>query len=95
MKQFGTFDTLEDRRELLILLDKLGGGLPDELAKEKRAAWLQWLARKCKGLPDTAKVNPRVCHPTGAYQLFVHIVGVLGVRIEDAAKWLEDEVRRQ
>ena len=25
------------------------------------------------------KVNPDACHPTGAYTLFVQIVGVLGV----------------
>ena len=95
MSQFGTFDNREDRRELLILIDRLGGGLSDEFARQKRAAWLQQLAKMAPNLPETAKVNAAACSVVGAYDLFVTIVGVLGVKIDDAARWLENEVRKQ
>ena len=95
MKQFGTFDTLEDRRELLILIDRLGGGLPMDLANERRARWLQKLASRGMVGKAAQVIDAKRCHPTGAYLLFIQIVGVLGVRIEDAARELEEEVRRQ
>ncbi len=89
--QFSTFDTKDDRRELVILFQKLGEGLPDAVAREVRAKWLEGLIpQSVSGLATAPlKVNPDSCHPTGAYTLFVQIVGVLGVPIKDAARQLD------
>lgn len=95
-KQFGTFDTKEDRRELVILFQKLGEGLPEIKACEIRGKWLEMLICLSGGFDSCpAEVNPTECHPVGAYQLFVHIVGVLMVPIKDAVALLEDCVRKK
>ncbi len=96
-KQFDTYDNLEDRRELVILFQKLGEGLPDAMARDVRAKWLQDLIpMSLNSLADAPlKVNPLMCHPVGAYNLFVQIVGVLGVPIDDAARRLDETVKRK
>jgi hypothetical protein len=95
--QFDTFDTKDDRRELVILFQKLGEGLPESMAREVRAAWLESLIVQSKtGLKKAPlKVNPAMCHPVGAYEVFVQIVGVLGVSINDAAVQLDRFVKRK
>jgi hypothetical protein len=86
-KQFDTFDTREDRRELMILFQKLG-------TDARRARWLQQLIRTSTTFGGALpQVDPASCHPVGAYMLFVQIVGVLGVPIRDAAIKLERAVR--
>ena len=89
--QFGAFDNLEDRRELVILFQRLGADLPEPMARQVRAQWLESLIPySISGLSSVPmKVNPDTCHPVGAYQLFVQIVGVLGVPIDAAARKLE------
>lgn len=85
-QQFDTFDTLDDRRELLLLFQKLGGDLPEIQARGIRAKWLQSLITDSLSMPNAPlQVNPDACHPVGAYSLFVQIVGVLGVPIRVAA----------
>jgi hypothetical protein len=95
--QFDTFDTKDDRRELVILFQKLGEGLPESMAREVRAAWLQALIpQSVSGLATAPlKVNPDSCHPVGAYTLFVQIVGVLGVPIKQASVQLDRFVKRK
>lgn len=87
--QFDTFDTLEDRREIVILFQRLGAGSPTpDLA---RARWLESLIQE-----DTAwrpVIDPASCHPVGAYMLFIQIVGVLGVPIREAVASLERSIR--
>lgn len=82
--QFDTFDTLSDRRDLILLFQRLGEKSPDPCAF--RAKWLERLTRG-------VHVNPASCHPVGAYMLFVQITGVLGVPIREAAVELERCVR--
>lgn len=96
-KQFDTFDTLEDRRELVILFQKLGEGLPEFKANEVRAKFLEDLIpMSVSGLAEKPlQADPLQCHPVGAYQLFVQIVGVLGVPISDAALKLDRCVKRK
>lgn len=96
-KQFDTFDTQEDRRELVILFQKLGEGLPDQLANEVRAKFLESLIPlSISGLAEKPlKADQAKCFPVGAYLLFVMIVGVLGVPISDAAKLLDEAVRKR
>ncbi len=96
-KQFDTYDNREDRRELVILFERLGEGLPEELAREVRARFLESLIPQSysamRGAP--MKANPNECSAVGAYQLFIAIVGVLGVSIDEAARKLDDTVRRK
>lgn len=94
--QFGTFDTTADRRELVILFQKLGEGLPENKARELRASWLQSLIAGSISMPGAPmQVNPDSCHPVGAYLLFIQIVGVLGVPIATAAKQLDAYVAKR
>ena len=92
--QFDTFDTLGDRRELVILFQRLGADLPEVLAREARAKWLESLMQDSLTMAAPLHVNPDTCHPIGAYSLFIQIVGVLGVPIRVAAKKLDAYVTR-
>ena len=96
-KQFDTFDNVEDRRELVILFQKLGEGLPEAMANEVRAKFIEDLIpQSVSGLADAPlKADPKQCHPSGAYMLFVQVVGVLGVPIREAARKLDGVVKRQ
>ena len=93
--QFGSFDGLDNRRELMILFQRLGENLPEQLAREKRAEFLRRLIKRSgNGFADkAASVKP--CDPVEAYFAFNAITGVLGVNVDAAAKLLEDEVKRQ
>src|ERR1019366_3003755 len=96
-KQFDTFDNREDRRELVILFQKLGEGLPETMAREVRAKWLEMLI--CLSMNNLDKcpiqISPERCSGVGAFQIFTQIVGVLGVPIADAAKLLDNCVRKK
>lgn len=96
-KQFSTFDTVEDRRELVILFQRLGEGLPSPMDREVRKKWLEMLILMSMSGMDQCPVEIDVeqCTPVGAYNLFVQFVGVLGVPIDDAAKLLDDCVRKK
>src|SRR3990167_110842 len=96
-KQFDTFDNLGDRWELVRLFGLLGEGLPDAMARDVRAKWLQSLIPLSVSSMAEApvRVNPDACHPVGAYHLFVQIVGVLGVPIADAARYLDRTVSKR
>ncbi len=93
--QFDTYDTLEDRRTILELFVRMGKGLPEPLAREKRAVFLRRLmAGSTTGFKDRyLLVSP--CSASEAYMIFVAIVGCLGVSIAQAAQRLEAEIRRQ
>jgi len=95
--QFGTFDTLGDRRELVILFQRLGADLPEPMARQVRARWLESLILESVSGLATApmQVNPDACHPVGAYMLFIQIVGVLGVSISDTARKLDEFVAKR
>jgi len=93
--QFGSFDAKDNRRELMILLQRLGHHLPETLARERRAVFLRKVVRMSKnGFADKAvKIQP--CDPVEAYWTLTMITGCLGVDIDRAARVLDDEVRRQ
>lgn len=95
--QFGSFDGLDNRREVMILFQKLGEGLPDVQARIVRAKWLQDLIPHSVSSLATAPliVSPDRCDPVGCYHLFVAITGCLGVPIDKAAKMLDETVRKQ
>ncbi len=91
--QFSSFDGLDNRRELMSLMVRLGEGLPEDRARARRARFLQGLlGGSTTGLAgNELKVTP--CSAVDAYNLFVAITGVLGVPIDAAASRLERLVR--
>lgn len=92
-KQFDGLGELDDRREIMILFQKLGSKFPEPVARTVRAQWLESLMQDSLSLNAPLKVNPDACHPAGAYMLFVQIVGVLGVPIRLALRKLETAIR--
>lgn len=96
-QQFDTFDNKMDRREIVILFEKLGEGLPDAMANDVRAKFLESLIPlSVSSMADVPlKANPSECYPSGAYLLFVAITGSLGVPIADAARLLDQAVTKK
>jgi hypothetical protein len=92
--QFGSFDGLDNRREILILFQRLGEGLPTLEADKKRARWLQNLIKSSGNgfAMSMTKIEP--CDCVAAYFAFVAITGCLGVDINEAARRLDREVSR-
>lgn len=82
-----SFDGLDNRREIMQLLFKLG-------SDAKRAKFLQSLIplslKGFSGAPMEIKGN---CDPSAAYFMLVGICNELGVSINTAAQRLEREVR--
>ena len=95
--QFDTFDNVADRREMVILFQRLGCDMPEPQARAVRARWLESLiVDSISGLSAAPlSINPDACHPVGAYYLFVQIVGVLGVPIQEAARALDKFVSQR
>lgn len=83
-----TFDGLDNRRELMILLERLG-------SDQRRARFLESLIPK--SLCGFANAPMRVrgnCDPVAAYFMLVGITNELRVPIGEAARLLEQEIRR-
>jgi hypothetical protein len=91
--QFGSFDGLDNRRLIMRLMGRLGDGVSDGVGCRRRQHFLQsLLGASTTGMAGKPlQVTP--CSAVDAYHLFVAITGVLGVKIEDAAKKLERYVR--
>ena len=84
-----TFDGLDNRREIMLLLERLGSDL-------RRAKFLEGLIpHSLKGFAGCPmKVQGR-CDSIQAYFMLVSITNELGVSINKAAQLLEKEVKRQ
>jgi hypothetical protein len=93
--QFGSFDGLDNRRELLILFQRLGQHLPAPLADQRRAQWLLSLVKRSVGPWHAARFQLEPCCAVEAYRLCVAICGCLDVSIDEAARLLDETVRRQ
>lgn len=89
LKQWGSFPGRDNQRELMILLQRLGDGHSEVEGGKRRAAFLQGLIRSSKnGFADKmARMEP--CDAVAAYFAMVHITGVLGVPMDNAARRLE------
>lgn len=83
-----TFDGLDNRREVMILLQRLG-------SDRRRARFLESLIpsslKGFAGCPMKVKGN---CDPVAAYYMLVGVCNELGVSINTAAQKLEKEIRR-
>ena len=93
--QFGSFDGPDNRRELMILMQRLGDRLPDAQARERRASFLRRIVKMSgNGFADKAvKITP--CDAVQAYWILVNVCGCLSVDINAAAKLLDETVKRQ
>ena len=95
--QFGSFDGLDNRRDVMHLFKRLGEHLPPHMANQKRAEFLQSLIKfSGNGFASRMiQMQAATCDTVGAYNAFVAITGVLGVEINAAARLLEEAVRKQ
>lgn len=94
-RQFGSFEGLDNRKELMRLFVRLGEGLPETMAREKRARFLQSLMGDSTTGLDGKPLAVTPCSAVEAYNLFIAITGVLGVEIDGAAQKLERLVKSQ
>jgi hypothetical protein len=82
-----TFDGLDNRREVMVLLQRLG-------SDQNRAKFLESLIplslKRFAGCP--LKVTG-ICDPIGAYFVLLGICNELGVPMTEAARRLEAQVR--
>lgn len=84
-----TFDGLDNRRELMLLLERLG-------SDERRAAFLRSLIpASLKGFAGMPMKVTGKCDAVVAYFMLVGVTNELGVSINAAARHLEKIVRRQ
>lgn len=81
-----TFDGLDNRREIMILLDRLG-------SDSRRAKFLESLIPfSLKGLANAPMKVKGNCSPVAAYYMLIGICNEIGVSINEAASRLEREV---
>ncbi len=83
-----TFCGLDNRKEIMILLFRLG-------SDKKRAAFLESLIpHSLKGFAGTPMKVTGQCDPSAAYFMMVGICNEIGVSINDAASRLEKAVKK-
>ena len=88
MSELSTFDGLDNRREVMILLDRLG-------SDSKRARFLESLIpSSLKGFAGCPMKVQGNCDAISAYFMLVGICNQLGVSINDTAKKLDEIVRK-
>ena len=81
-----TFDGLDNRRELMILLQRLG-------SDQARANFIsKVVSLSSRGFAGTKATVTQHCDPVAAYFLLVDCCNSLGVSINAAARMLEREV---
>jgi len=86
--EIDTFDGLDNRREVMLLLERLG-------TDERRAEFLESLVpRSLNGFAGAPMRVAGNCDAVAAYFMLVGITNELGVPINDAARQLEGIVRR-
>ena len=87
--ELDTFDGLDNRREIMMLLFRLG-------SDRRRAAFLESLIPgSLRGFAGCPMVVRGSCDPVSAYYMLVGVCNELGVSINTAARKLEAEVRKQ
>lgn len=89
MSELSTFDGLDNRRELMILLDRLG-------SDQDRANFISSLVTRSKNgfAQCRAEVRGRL-DPVSAYFTLVSVCNEIGVSINEAARELEQDVKRR
>lgn len=83
-----TFDGLDNRREVMILLDRLG-------SDHQRAHFLTSLVTRSRsGFAGCRVQVVNQCDPVTAYFMFVSLCNELGVSVNEGARLLDARVRR-
>lgn len=83
-----TFDGLDNRREIMILLQRLG-------SDKNRAEFIESLIpHSLRGFAGCPMKVTCVCSPVAAYYMIVSVCNELGVSINTAASKLENRVKR-
>lgn len=83
-----TFDGLDNRREVMILLERLG-------SDERRARFIESLIpASLNGFAGCPMKVRGVCNPVSAYYMLVGVCNELGVSINEAAQKLDREVSK-
>ena len=86
--ELDTFDGLDNRREVMILLDRLG-------SDRARARFIESLIpRSLNGFAGCPMRVSGNCDPVSAYYMLVSTCNELGVSINEAARLLDREVAR-
>jgi hypothetical protein len=86
--QLETFDGLDNRREVMILLERLG-------SNERRARFIESLIpASLNGFAGCPMKVRGVCDPIRAYFMLVGVCNELGVPINEAARRLDQVVRK-
>jgi len=84
-----TFDGLDNRREVMILFQRLG-------SDRRRARFIESLIpNSSKGFAGCPMTVRGPCDPVAAYYMLVGVTNELGVPINEAARLLEAEVKRR
>ena len=88
MSDLTTFDGLDNRREVMLLLDRLG-------SDRRRARFIESLIpRSLKGFAGCPMKVAGACDTVSAYYMLVGVCNELGVSINEAARLLTMVVRR-
>lgn len=85
--EIATFDGLDNRKELTILLSRLGDD-------QDRANFISRLVTRSRNGFAGCQVKVVNCDPVAAYFMLVSCCNELGVSINEAARELEREVRK-
>lgn len=86
--ELDTFDGLDNRREVMILLYRLG-------SDRRRAEFIESLIPlSLKGFAGCPMKVTAQCDPVSAYYMLVGVCNELGVSINEAARRLEERVKR-
>jgi len=84
-----TFDGLDNRREIMILLERLG-------SDKNRADFIESLIpNSLKGFSQCPMKVVGNCNPVAAYYMLVGVCNELGVSINTAACKLEERIKKQ
>ena len=86
--EIDTFDGLDNRREIMILLDRLGA---DHLRAEFLTSLIPLSLKGFAAAPMRVAGN---CDAVSAYYMLVGVCNELGVSINEAARRLDQVVRR-
>ena len=91
-KQFGTFDTLGDRKDLWYLLGLLGKGVPEAVGAARRKALLKELADSVAFGSGNAVIGDGTVSET--YTLIVALAAQWKLDIQKIATRIEERIRR-
>lgn len=93
--QFGSFDGVDNRKEVRILFERMGKDFPEPVAMAMRAKFLESLIPESVSCFASKPLKVDPCSASQAFALFVQITGVLGVPVEKAAKLLDIFVSKE